>query len=132
VIEPTSGHVGQVNRKELDDEKVIVCLSFPAHEAVVLHLNTGIDFTIVLDDVVGHSKMLREAHVAHIAPKRLGPWALGAKATSFSIDAPATTWVTCIVLRACPFIPLASLTARRRLGAFTPVAWPEMGRDLHR
>jgi hypothetical protein len=65
--------VGQVNGEELDDEKVIVCPACPAREVVVLQPNIGIGFTVILDDVVGHSKMLREACVAHIAPKHHGP-----------------------------------------------------------
>jgi hypothetical protein len=62
--------------------------------------------------------MLREARVTHVAPERLGPWSLGAKATSFSIAAPALTQVACTVLRVCPFIPPMSLMACRRLSAF--------------
>jgi hypothetical protein len=55
VIEPSSGGVDQVNREELDDE------------------NIRIGFTVILDDVIGSSKSLREARVAHVALKCLGP-----------------------------------------------------------
>jgi hypothetical protein len=88
VIEPSSERVDQVNGEELDDEEVIVC---PAHEAVVLQPNTGIGFAAVLDDVVGHPKMLREACVTHVAPKRFRPWPLGVKAMPFSIIVPIVT-----------------------------------------
>jgi hypothetical protein len=73
VIEPSSGHVSQVNKEELDDEKVIVRPTGLGREAVVLQPNTGISFTVVLNDVVWHSKMLREACIVHVAPKCLGP-----------------------------------------------------------
>jgi hypothetical protein len=88
VIEPSSGHVDQINGEELDDEEVIVRLICPACEAVVLHSNNRIDFAIKIDDVVGHPKTLREAHVAHVAPEHFSPWPLGAKAAPFSITAP--------------------------------------------
>jgi hypothetical protein len=54
----------------------------------VLQPNTGIAVTVILDDVVGRSKTLREAHVA---PKCLGPWPLVAKSMPFSITMPAAT-----------------------------------------
>jgi hypothetical protein len=57
----------------------------------VLQPNTGIVVTVILDDVVGRSKTLREAHVAHVAPKCLGPWPLVAKSMPFSITMPAAT-----------------------------------------
>jgi hypothetical protein len=83
VIEPRSGHVSQVIGEELDDEKVIVHPACPACEAVVLQPNARIGFTIALDDVIGCSKMLREAHVTHVAPECLEPRPLRAKAASF-------------------------------------------------
>jgi hypothetical protein len=70
VIERSSERVDQVNGEELDNEEVIVC---PAREAVVLQPNPGIGFAAVLDDIVGHPKMLREACVTHVAPKRFRP-----------------------------------------------------------
>jgi hypothetical protein len=73
MVEPTSGRVSQVNGEELDDEKVIVRPACPALEAVVLQPNARIGFTVIHDDVIGCSKMLREARVVHIAPKCLGP-----------------------------------------------------------
>jgi hypothetical protein len=36
VIEPGSGHAGQVNGQELDDKKVVVRHARPAREVVVL------------------------------------------------------------------------------------------------
>jgi hypothetical protein len=101
VIKPSSGHVSQVNGDELDDKKVIVHPAYPARKAVVLQPNARIGFTVIPDDVLGRSKMLREAHVA---PKRLGP--RGAKAAPFLIATLATTRVACIMLGACPCIPL--------------------------
>jgi hypothetical protein len=56
---------------------------------VVLQPNVEVSFAIVLDYVIGHSKMLREARVTHVAPEHLGTWPLGAKAALFLIVAPA-------------------------------------------
>jgi hypothetical protein len=67
----------------------------------------------------------------HVAPERLGPWPLEAKAALFSIAAPAVTQVACAVPGACPFIPFMSLAARRRLGASVQVAWPEIRWGRH-
>jgi hypothetical protein len=50
--------------------------------------------------------MLRETHVAYIAPECLGPWPLGAKAAMLFIAAPALTRVVFVVLGACPFTPM--------------------------
>jgi hypothetical protein len=91
--------------EELDDEEVIVCPTCPACEVVVLQPNTRIGFAIVLDDVVGRPKMLREARAMHIAPKHFRPWPLGAKAVPFSIIVPTVMQVACVVLGACLFIP---------------------------
>jgi hypothetical protein len=91
VIEPSSGHVGQVNGEELDDEEVIVHPTCPAREAMVLQSNAVIGFAIIPDDAIGHPKMLREAHVVHIAPKCFRPWPHRAKNVLFTIIAPFTT-----------------------------------------
>jgi hypothetical protein len=126
VIEPSSGHVDQINGEELDDEEVIVRLICPACEAVVLHSNNRIDFAIKIDDVVGHPKTLREAHVAHVAPEHFSPWPLGAKATPFSITAP-TGDIGCVHGAWCMPLhppPPMSLTMCRSLGASTQVARP--------
>jgi hypothetical protein len=132
VIEPSFGRVRQVNGEELEYERVIVCPACPAREAVVLQTNAGIGFTIILDDVIGCSKMLMEACATHVAPERLGPWPLGAKFAPFSIAASAVMRVACAILEVFPFVPPVSLMARRRLRTSTQVAWLEMGRGLHR
>jgi hypothetical protein len=72
---------------------------------VVLQPNAGIDFAIILDDVIGHSKTLRETHVAHVALERLGPCPLGDKATLFSIAEPTAMRDVCVLLNVCPFPP---------------------------
>jgi hypothetical protein len=75
-----------------------------AREAVVLQPDAGVGLTVVLDYVVGHSKMLREASVMHVAPKCLRPWPLEAKVTPFLVVMPAMTRVACVVLSVCPFV----------------------------
>jgi hypothetical protein len=67
VIEPSSGHVGQVDGEELDDEEVIVHPSCHAHEVVVHQLDARIGLAIILDDVVGCTEKPREAHIMQIA-----------------------------------------------------------------
>jgi hypothetical protein len=105
VIKPSFGHVSQVSGEELDDENRIVRPACPTREAVVLQPNTGIGFTIIIDDVVRRSKTLREAHVAHVSPQRLGTQPIRAKVVPFSITTPTAMWVVCTVLRACPSSP---------------------------
>jgi hypothetical protein len=105
VIELSSGRVSQVNGEELDDEKVVILPACPAREAVVLQPNTGIGFAIVLDNVIGHSKTLRETRVAHVAPERPGPWPLSTKVVPFSITMPTVTRIACVVLGVCPCAP---------------------------
>jgi hypothetical protein len=73
VVKPGSRRVGQVDGEELDDEKVIICPAYPAREMVVFQPNARIGFAIILDDVVGHMKMLREANAVHVASKRFRP-----------------------------------------------------------
>jgi hypothetical protein len=124
VIKPSSGNVSQVNGDELDDKKVIVHPACPARKVVVLQPNARIGFTVIPDDVLGRSKMLREAHVA---PECLGPWPRGAKAAPFLIAVLAMTRVACIMLGACPFIPLVSLMVRQRLRA--SARWPSRRQD---
>jgi hypothetical protein len=67
VIEPSSGHVGQVDGEELDDEEVIVHPACHAHEAVVHQLDARIGIAIILDDVVGCTETPREAPIMQIA-----------------------------------------------------------------
>jgi hypothetical protein len=110
VIEPSSGCVSQVNREELDDEEVIVRPTRLAREAVVLQPNIGICVAIILDDVVGHTEMPREARIMHVAPERFRSWPLRAKAAPFLIAAPATTLIACVVLGVGPFIHPPPLT----------------------
>jgi hypothetical protein len=62
-------------------------------EAVVLQPNARIDFAVILDNIIGRSKTLRETRVTHGAPECLGPWPLGAKAAPFLIVAPTVMWV---------------------------------------
>jgi hypothetical protein len=69
VIEPSSRCVGPVDGKELDDEEVITHPTRPAHEAVVLQSNTRISLAVILDDVVGCTKMPREPCIVHVAPE---------------------------------------------------------------
>jgi hypothetical protein len=118
VIEPSSRCVGPVDGKELDDEEVITHPTRPAHEAVVLQSNTRISLAIILDDVVGCTKMPREACIVHVAPECFRSWPLRAKTVSFPIVAPTVTHIECTVLSACPFTPPppTSLTVCRRLG----------------
>jgi hypothetical protein len=54
-------------------KKVIVCPACHTHEAIVFQPNVRIGFTVILDDVIGSSKTLREARVTHVALKCLGP-----------------------------------------------------------
>jgi hypothetical protein len=105
VIEPSFGRAGQVNREELDDGKVVICPAYPTREMVVLQPNAGIDFAIILDDVIGRSKTLRETRVAHVAPERPGPCPLGAKTTMFSIAEPTAMRDVCVLLNVCPSPP---------------------------
>jgi hypothetical protein len=132
VIEPSSGRFRQVNGEELDDEGIVDHPALPAHEAVVLQPNIGIGFAVVLDDVVGLPKILREACVTHVAPERFRPWPLGAKAAPFSIAAPTVMNVAHTVLSACPFAPLphVSLTACRWLGRL--LGWSGQRQDRAR
>jgi hypothetical protein len=83
VVEPSSGCVDQVNGEDLDDEKVVIHPTCPAHEAVVLQPNAGAGSAVVHGDVVGRSKTLRETHVMYIAPERLGPWPIEVKDVPF-------------------------------------------------
>jgi hypothetical protein len=54
---------------------------------------------MVLDDVFGHPKSLRETHVMHVAPECFGTWPLKANA------ALAVEQIACTVFRVHPFIP---------------------------
>jgi hypothetical protein len=125
VIEPRSGCIGQVDGEELNDKQVAICPACPACEVVVLYPDTGISFTVILDDIVGHSKTLGEAHVAHVTPKHLGPRPLRNKATSFLVVAPTAVLDARVVLDACPIIFPVSLTAGHRLEGFARMAWSE-------
>jgi hypothetical protein len=111
--------------EELDDEEVIVCPTCPACEVVVLQPNTRIGFAVILDDVVGRPKTLREARAMHIAPKHFRPWPLGAKAVPFSIIVPTVMQVACAVLGACLFIPPPRRARRRASGLGCPLRWPD-------
>jgi hypothetical protein len=130
VVKPGPSCVGQVDGKKLDDKEVIIHHSRPACKAVVFQLNTRVDFVIILDDVVWRPETLWETLVAHIAPECLGPCPLRFEATPLPIVAPAVMWVTCVVLRVCPLIPLVSLMACRMLEASAQVAWPEASQNL--
>jgi hypothetical protein len=54
VIEPSSRCINQVNGEELDDENIVIHLTYPICEAIVLQPSAGIDFAIVLDDLIAH------------------------------------------------------------------------------
>jgi hypothetical protein len=127
VIEPSPSRVSYVNGEELDDEEIILCPAYPAHEIVILQSNTGIGFAIILDDIIRCLTMLRETCVAHVAPEWLGLSPLRAKPTPFLIATPTAMWVACMMLGACPLISPASLMARRRLRVSAWAARPEMG-----
>jgi hypothetical protein len=83
----------------LDVGKVVICPAYPACEAVVLQPIVGISFVVVLDDVIGRSKMLSETRVAHVALERLWPWPFRAKAVPFSIVALTAMSVVCVLLK---------------------------------
>jgi hypothetical protein len=89
----------------LDDEEVIVRPARLAREAVVLQPDAAVGLIVVLDDVVGRTKIPRESCITHIAPERFRFWPLGAKAMSFLIVVLATTQIVRVVLGACPFVP---------------------------
>jgi hypothetical protein len=67
MIQSGPGIVGQVDAEELDDEKVIVRRTLLAGKLVVLRPDTGVSFTIVLDDAARRSEALWEASVMHDA-----------------------------------------------------------------
>jgi hypothetical protein len=67
VIKPSLGRISQIDGEELDDEEVIIHPTRPAREAVVAQPDTGIGLAVILDDVVGHTEMPREARITHVA-----------------------------------------------------------------
>jgi hypothetical protein len=73
VIEPSPGHVSQVNGEELDDEGFIIHPTCPACKMVVDQPNVGIGFFIVFDDVIWCLKSFWETSIMHFAPEHLGP-----------------------------------------------------------
>jgi hypothetical protein len=80
VIEPSPDCVSQVNREKLDDEDVVIHPTHPARKAVIFQPNIGVGFAIIIDDVVWLLEIFWETCIMHVAPKHLGPWALGAEA----------------------------------------------------
>jgi hypothetical protein len=70
--------------------------------------------------------MLGEVRVTHDAPECLRPRLLGAKATPFSVIAPAVALVARVVLGAHSFIFPASPMTCRRLEGFARVAQSEI------
>jgi hypothetical protein len=128
VIEPSFGRVSQVDGEELDDEEVIVCPTRPVHEAVVLQPDVEIGLAIILDNVVGHTEMPSEAHIAHIAPEHFRSWPLRAKAMP---DVVPTVGCTIVVLcrLALEWPSLKKETSAHRwseLSACYSVAMPRM------
>jgi hypothetical protein len=91
VIESISGHVGQVDGEELDDEELIVRPACPARYVVVLQPDTGIGLAVILDDVVGHMETPREAHIVHVAPECFRSKPLRATTVPFPMAAPVMT-----------------------------------------
>jgi hypothetical protein len=79
------GGVSQVHGEQLDDEKVIGYLTRLASEVVVLQPDTGVSFTIVLDDIARHLETLWEASIMHGASECFWPRFFRAEATSFVI-----------------------------------------------
>jgi hypothetical protein len=71
MIQRDPGGISKVDQEELDNEGVIVHSTCSAHEAVILHLDVGDGFAIILDDVAWRSKMLWAMSVTHGASKRL-------------------------------------------------------------
>jgi hypothetical protein len=114
--------------EEWDNKEIVLCPICPACMTVIFQPNIGAGFAIVLDDIIGSLKMLRETCVAHIAPERLGPCPLRAKSVPFLIVVPTVTRVVCVVLEACPLISPVSLTTRWRLRASAWAARSETGR----
>jgi hypothetical protein len=74
-----------VNREELEDERVIIRSARSTHEAVILQLDTGVSFAIVLDDVVWRLKTFWETSIAHGASKFLWARPFRTEAVSFTI-----------------------------------------------
>jgi hypothetical protein len=70
VIEPSSGHVRQVDGEELDDEEVIIHPARPTHAVVVLQLDAGFCLADILDDVVWCMETPRESRITHVSPER--------------------------------------------------------------
>jgi hypothetical protein len=83
---------------------VIIHPARPTRKTVVLLANPGVGFAVVLHDIIWCPKAIWETHVIYVAPKRLGPWPLGAEAAPLSIVVPAVTWVMHVMLRMCALI----------------------------
>jgi hypothetical protein len=73
--------------------------------------------------------MLREGRVTHVAPERLGPCTLGAKAAPFSIAMPTVALGPRTVLGACPFIPPPPRELDGVPGSRSLLGWPNWRQD---
>jgi bisphosphoglycerate-independent phosphoglycerate mutase (AlkP superfamily) len=92
MIQLDHGGVSHVDRKELDDEEVIIRSTHSAHEVVVLQLDTRVSFAVVLNDVAWCSKMLWETSIAHDTSERLWAKPFRTEAASFMIVVGSMVW----------------------------------------
>jgi hypothetical protein len=51
MIQPSPRGISQLDREELDDEGFIIRSAHSAREAVILQLDVGVGFAVVLDEV---------------------------------------------------------------------------------
>jgi hypothetical protein len=126
MIQPGPGGVSQVDGEELDDEMVVVHPARLASKAVVLQPDTGVSFTIVLDDTTRHSKMLWEASVAHGTSERFLLKPFMAEVVPFTIILASVAWVSHVVLGLRIIIPQAVLMMH--LGSDRALGWPNWSR----
>jgi hypothetical protein len=121
MIQSGSTKISQIDQEELDDEDIIIHAARPAHEAVILQLDTGVSFAVVLDDIASRSKTHWETNVGHDTSKCLRAKPFRTEVALFMII------VSCASLGLCIVIPWTVLLVHLR---FRPSAWsaqPIMG-----
>jgi hypothetical protein len=92
MVQPGYGGFSQIDREELDDEQINVCLSHSTCEVVILQPDVEVGFAIIFGDVALRLKASQKMGVAHGTSKYLGTGHFWAEAASLAIVVAPAMW----------------------------------------
>jgi hypothetical protein len=110
VVQPGPSRFSQIDWKELHNEEIAVRTPRPTWEAVVLQLDAGVCFAVVLDNVTQCSEIPKKMGVAQSASKRLWDRPFKTEVASYMIVVAPGTWVSRSLLGLCTIVPWAMLS----------------------